>query len=112
MPVMAATVNETSVVGGVTLGPATRSLLEDLGAAGLNASAVGNITRGQFSVIGTTVALAGDSIQVYEYPVETTEAKDASAFALKKNMHVYTDGPLAIFYMGKNTSILSYFTKP
>lgn len=79
---------------------------------------VANVTRRQFSVPGIVVTYYGNNFQVFEYSDHDTALRDATviaqryasssrSIAWKKNMHVYVNDKLVIFYMGSQDSILN-----
>ena len=100
-------------------GSATERFVGQLKDHGLTAVMIGKITRRPyFTVEGNTVALNGDSIQVFEYPDHQSAVNDGSTLAnrysassrsdaWKRDIHLYVDGTLVIFYMGSQNSIVS-----
>lgn len=106
--------------GPIILGPATLHLMEQLRTEGLDPMAIKEIIHTPLTVTGALVTLGGDNIQVFEYPDHTTAVTEASALteryasrdrskAWKKNMHVYVEDTLVIFYMGNRESIVNMF---
>ena len=77
-----------------------------------------HVTRSPFTVDGKVIALEGDNIQVFEYADHDSAMKDALILAgkfapsatrpiWKKDMHVYVNDKLAIFYMGHSDLVMN-----
>ncbi len=74
---------------------------------------IGEIQRSNFTVPGSLVTLGGDSIQIYRYTTEQ-QATDARASFIqsqeknqwKNDTHLYTQGTVLIFYLGKREQII------
>ncbi len=107
-----------SVPQTTTLGPATEHFLQRLRDNDMIPVAVGEIKRKPFTVSGQVVTLNGDNIQIFEYVDHETAMKEASlmvqrytsssrTLTQKEAMHLYVDGTLAIFYMGKQDYIVT-----
>lgn len=99
------------------IGLATEDFLQHLTNSGLSPIVTTDVLRKPFTPKGRTVALEGDNIQVFEYSDSATAVKEASMLMQKyeasqrssewkKNMHVFNQGSLVIFYMGSNETIV------
>ena len=104
------------------LGVATEQFINELKSAGLKPVIIQKINRAPFSVKGVLIGLHKDNIQIFEYPDSLTALSEGSKFAQKytgseatsrwKNVkHVYVEGNMVIFYMGRNTGILAALDK-
>ncbi len=104
------------------LGVATEQFINELKSAGLKPVIIQKIKREPFSVKGILIGLGKDNIQIFEYPDSLTALGEGSKFAQKytgseatskwKNVkHVYVKSNIVIFYMGRNTGILTALDK-
>lgn len=109
----------------VKVGPKTNALILDLENIGLDPISVSNITRDFFSAEGKMITLDGDNIQVFEYADSLAATGELFLFqksaqtrrgSWKKNVHLYANVNLIIFYMGERKNIIdslnSIFGKP
>ncbi len=104
---------KVSVWGGygvLNAGPATDALIEDLKTYNLNPEIVGNNTRAFFSVEGKMITLASSNIKVYEYENSDTLISEVEEFkksaktpygAWKKDVHLYNNEKVIVFYLGE-----------
>ena len=103
------------------VGPATEALMEKLdkgSPAATSTPAVRAIVRRPpLSISGKLIAFDHDNFQVYEYTGSEAAQADAAllarayaasprSLAWKKEMHVYADGTLVVFYRGNRASLL------
>lgn len=125
----------TSYAQGITsvisVGPATSNFMQLLTDNNFVPVVFKKITRHPFTGDGRMVILNRDNIQIFEYIDHHMAVKDALLFAekystgsqklvWKKNMHVYVNDNLVIFYMGTEKTILesleqnavAFLTKP
>ncbi len=113
IPVMAAT---HAVSGEVLVGPATTLFMQQLKDNNFVPVVFKKIIRRPFTGDGSLITLNGDNVQVFEYSDNDTAMKDASLLAdkyavgsqklvWKKNMHVYINDKLVIFYFGSQSPI-------
>lgn len=99
-------------------GYGTEEFLADLREKGVEAEKGDSLEQAFFSVIGTSVSLNGESIQVFEYDsAETMETDavlvDASGSSIGTTMvgwvatpHFYKKGRILVLYVGDNAEIL------
>lgn len=116
MPAIAATLMQTNN-DSVTLGPKTTQFMQVLKNDNFEPVVFKKITRYPFTGDGRLIVMSGDNFQIFEYADRELAMKDASLFASKyttyskklvwkKDMHVYVNDTLVIFYLGKEPSIL------
>ena len=115
-----ATLTLTACSGGSVSaqGYGTAEFLRELREKGAEAESGDSIEQPFFSVIGTTVNLNGESVQVFEYDsVETMESDavlvDADGGSIGTSMvswmatpHFYKKGHILVLYIGDNADIL------
>jgi hypothetical protein len=103
---------------GPIMGPACAELFSVMEQMGLSPSATGNITKDDFSVPGTLVAMAGDNIQIFEYPSALAAARESEVFikesaavastmrSWERQASIYNKGSLVVYYLGANQEIM------
>lgn len=94
----------------IRIGHATENLLDGLKTQNLNPEVVGNNTRAFFSVEGKMITLASSNIKVYEYTNSDTLINEVEEFkksaktpygAWKKDVHLYNNDKVIVFYLGE-----------
>lgn len=111
-PAIASTTN----TGQVIVGPATTLFMQQLRDNNFVPIVFKKITRRPLSGDGSLITMNGDNIQVFEYKNHDSAMNDASLLAdkyakgsqklvWKKNMHVYVNDKLVVFYLGKQDRI-------
>jgi hypothetical protein len=105
-------------VGDVSLTGSISSFMARMENTGLNATVLKSIKRSAFAVTGQMISINGDNVQVFEYPDRETATRAASSLMVKyaassrsrewkRDMHVYAEDDLVIFYMGNDEAIIS-----
>ncbi len=100
----------------LNVGPNTEKLIEEIVKTGLDPVVARNIKREFFSVEGKIIALSKDNIHVFEYKDGTTLLNEVHSFresantpsgSWKKDVHLFKDENLIVFYKGEKKSILN-----
>ncbi len=94
-------------------GPATADLLKDFRAQNFVVVPLDSVAHPYLTGTGTLLGLAGDNIQVFEYPTSGAAESEASAIfgrapetAAKSFFHLFLRGNLIVLYFGHNTKVL------
>ncbi len=107
----------------VNVGPATESFIKELKTNSLKPVPTTLVNRKHLTVVGTTISLGGDNIQVFEYEDSKTARSEAGVlikeyeYSMKestlpeKSVHIYAKDKLLVFYMGSNQAIMESITK-
>ncbi len=101
----------------MTTSPGLEQLIEGLQKNGISPLLGQEVTRPHISVVGETIMLGGDNIQVFQYEDATTAISEATklvnryatgtrSILWKNKIHVYANNSIVIFYLGDNQSIL------
>lgn len=99
----------------VEVGSGTMVLMSKLKNLGFDPNVVSPINREFFSVEGRIITLDKSNIKVFEYEEGVTLTEDVMLFrdsantsygSWKKDVNIYTNENLIIFYMGESKSIL------
>lgn len=99
------------------IGSATSQFIKRLSNSDMVPRAVKNITHKTLTVKGNLITLGNDNIQIFEYGDASSAQLEAAALskrymsssrslAWKKDMHIYVDSTLVIFYMGNRENVL------
>jgi len=84
----------------------------------LNPTLAEPVTRPHLSGSGETIIVNGDSLQVFQYSATGTALEEASALVQryadgtkstlwKKEIHIYANDNMVVFYLGTNKNILN-----
>ena len=114
--------NQEAVLNVIALGPETELFVQKLKDNGHKPMSVAVVKRKPFTVEGRLITLDGDNIQVFEYLDYKSAANDASILAdkyisstrsstWKKDMHIYLNDKLVVFYMGHKKGIMDSLEK-
>lgn len=101
----------------IKLGPGTKSFMKEFENQGLVPVSIGGVSRSPLTVLGNTIIINGNNIQIFEYPNSEMAAREALLLSQKyestaesaewkQNMHVKVKNNLVIFYMGSDSSIV------
>lgn len=99
----------------VSIGSETNKLISKFEEAEFSPTVASPITREFFSVKGRIITLGKGNIQVFEYEDTTTLLNEVSTFresantrigSWKKDVHLYKNENLIVFYMGQSKGIL------
>jgi hypothetical protein len=92
---------------------ATSNLLASFNAQNFTAQPLDSVTHSYLTGRGTIFVLAGDNIQIFEYPDVATAREEAFAIfkrvprlAIKSYFHIFLSGNLIGLYIGHNPVVL------
>jgi hypothetical protein len=94
-------------------GPATATMIADLHAQNMSADSLRYATHPYLTGRGTLVGLAGDNLQIFEYPTGEMARKEASMIftraprlATESFFHLYLRDNLIGLYFGHNAAVI------